>query len=111
MDNTSVTGVVGSTGGEDNNSDSKNAYAKAGLSTYKVTGINTDTGLGAGNISGTEDVSGISSADNNADGTNAYIKANFSIYNVVGTNAGAYTGDAIVTIEKVGSNINNIGIS
>ena len=48
------TGGVGDTGGTNNNIDSKNAYAKAGFSTYNITGANTDVGAGAGDTSGTD---------------------------------------------------------
>lgn len=102
--------IAGGTGGADNNSNTNNAYAKAGLSTYNVAGVNTDAGLNVGNTSGTEDASGTGVTENNTDSKNAYAKADLSIYIVVGASAGVGTDNAIVTVEKVGSNINNTDI-
>ena len=48
-------GDAGGTGGTDNNIDTKNAYAKAGFSTYNVASTNVDADADARNTSGTDE--------------------------------------------------------
>ena len=106
---TSGTGDGGGTGGADNNTNGKNAHAKAGFSIYNIAGANTDAD--AGDTTGTGDAGGTGDADNNTDGKNAYAKAGFSTYNIAGANAdaGACTGDTSAMGEEVRKNTNNTG--
>ena len=104
---TSNTRDNGDTGGIDNNFDNKNAYAKAGFSTYNIAGANTDADVG--DTTGTRDVGSTNVINNNTDGKNAYAKASFSTYNVAGTNAdtSAGAGNRSGTGKKVSNNINS----
>ena len=104
---TSGTGDGGGTGGADNNTNGKNAHAKAGFSIYNIAGANTDAD--AGDTTGTGDAGGTGDADNNTDGKNAYAKAGFSTYNIAGANADAGAGDTTGTGEEVSNNTNNTG--
>ena len=106
---TSGTGDSGSTGGADNNTDGKNAHAKAGFNTYNFTGVNTNADVG--DMTSMGYAGGTDSVDNNTDDKNAYAKASFSTYNVAGTNtdAGAGAGDISDTGEEVNNNTNNTG--
>ena len=106
---TSSTGDGGGTYSADNNTDDKNAYAKASFNTYNIIGASTD--LDASDTTCTGDIGGIGDTDNNIDGKNAYTKAGFSTYNVVGINANAGTVDMTNTGKEVSNNINNIGES
>ena len=103
------------TGGIDNNSDSKNAQAKASLSTYNVLIINpnADTSANAGDTTGKRDVSSTGDADNNNDSKNAYAKAGLNIYNVANANVDVDTSAANTSGmgEKVSNNTNNTKIN
>ena len=92
---TSGTRDGGGTGGADNNTDGKNAYAKADFSTYNVAGANID--VDASDTTGTGDAGGTGDADNNIDGKNAYAKAGFNTWNVAGANTDAHAGDTTGT--------------
>lgn len=95
----------GGISGTDNNSDSKNIYVKASFGTYNIADADADTSAGVGDTSDTRDVSDTGNVDNNTNNKNAYAKADFNIYNVADANASTGVGDAIITNEKVDSNI------
>ena len=52
MGDTTGTGDAGGIGSADNNTNGKNAYTKAGFSTYNVTGVNADAAMSAGDTNG-----------------------------------------------------------
>ena len=106
---TSGMGDGGGSGGMDNNTDGKNAHAKAGFSTYKIADANTD--VDASDTTSTGDTGGTGGADNNTDSKNAYAKAGFSNYNIASVNAdaGVGAGNTNGTGEEVSNNTNNTG--
>ena len=62
-----------------------------------ASGTNNNTGISAGDTSGTGDGGGTGGANNNTDGKNAHDKAGFSTYNIAGANTNADVGDTTGT--------------
>ena len=58
-----------------------------------TSGADNNTGVGAGDTSGTRDASGTGSTNNNSDSKHTHVKAGFSTYNIARVNTYANVGD------------------